>query len=415
MTAPAPAPAPAPPADDPAQTLEDVLQALQAIIDGAQGRSLTTEEADRYEKLEARLAVLKRSGEIAKRNAAYHNAAPGQILHVGVDPKPDDTQERAFRAYLRTGKENSDLVESRAQSEGVGSQGGYTVPDSFRNKIIERMKAFGGIGDVVENITTDTGAVLPWPTIDDTANSAEIVNENGAWVAQADLALGTNDLHAYTYATGGSNGNGILLPRELTQDTGIDLEGLVTRKLGERLARALAPHLVTGDGVNKPLGLVTGLTGVQVTHTGIKYDDLIAIIHSLDPAYRESGCRWAFNDLTLKAIRLIKDSNGDPIWRPLTATMATNAEGGSNGTLLDYPVTIDQGFPNINLASNTTNFGAFGNLAQGYVKRLVKSIEIVVNPWTFANKRQVEYSAWMRADGTQQDTNAYVAITAATS
>lgn len=414
MTAPA-APAPA---DDVQSgeplTLEQILGALQDILDQAQGRSLTDDEVARYLALEAKMATQNRSEEIRKRNAAYRNAAPGQILHVAT-AKQDDGLERAFNAYLRTGQENADIVQLRAQSEGVGSQGGYAVPDSFRNKIVERMKAYGGIGEVVENITTDTGAALPWVTLDDTANSGEIVNENGAWTTQSDVAIGTNELSAFTYASGGAGGNGVLLPRELTQDSAVDLEGKVSNLLGVRLARALAPHLVSGTGVKQPLGLVTGLTGVQITHAGIKYDDLIAIIHSLDPAYRESGCRWAFNDLTLKAIKLIKDSNGDPIWRPLDANMATNSEGGSNGVLLDYPVTVDQGFANINLASNTVNFGAFGNLEQGYVKRLVREIQIVVNPWSFANKRQVEYSAWMRADGTQQDTNAYVAITAATS
>lgn len=418
MTAPA-APAPAVP-DSPEQAIQDILDQLQAIIDGANARSdnsdLTAEEAERYEKLEAKLTGMKRSAEIQKRNAAWRSTAPGQIMHTGAEKK-DDTLERAFNHYLRTGQENADIagLKARAQSEGVGSQGGYLVPDSFRNKIVEKMKAYGGIGEVVESITTDTGATLPWPTLDDTANVAEIVNENGAWTAQADLVLGTNDLHAYTYAAGGAGGNGILLPRELIQDAAFDVEGLTSRILGVRLARALAPHLVTGDGVNKPLGLVHGLTGFQITHAGIKYDDLVGAMHSIDPAYRGAGCKWGFNDTSWKTVKLIKDSNGDPIWRPLTANMATNDQGGSDGTLLDFPVVIDQAFPNIDLTSNTTNWGAFGNFQEGYVKRLIKSIEVVVNPWSFANKRQIEYSAWMRADGTQQDTNAYTALTAATS
>jgi HK97 family phage major capsid protein len=412
MTAPAqPAPAPA---DDPAQLLEDILQQLQQIIDGAQGRDLTDDEVQRYEALEGKMERARRTAEVQKRNAAYRAVPAGQILHVAA-AKNDDTLERAFAAFLRTGQENGDIAELRAQGEGVGAQGGYLVPEGFRNKIVERMKAFGGIGNVVENITTDTGAPLPWVSVDDTGNTGEVVNENGAWVSGAPLVFGTNELSAYTYAAGDTNGVGILVPRELAQDSAVDLEGLVTRKLGERLARALAPHLVSGDGVKKPLGLVTGLTGVQITHAGIKYDDLINIVHSVDPAYRESGCRWAFNDATFKTIKLIKDSNGDPIWRPLDANMATNSEGGSNGVLLDYPVTIDQGFANINLASNTVNFGAFGDLQRGYVKRMVRDVQMIVNPWSYANKRQIEYSAWMRADGTQQDTNAYVAITAATS
>jgi HK97 family phage major capsid protein len=412
MTAPTP-PAPAP-ADDPAQTLEDVLQQLQAILDGAQGRDLSEDEVQRYEALEAKMQRMQRTDEIRKRNAAYNTVPAGQFVHVGT-PKKDDTLERAFVSYLRTGKENADLVQLRAQSEGTGSEGGYTVPEGFLNKVIDRMKAFGGLSNVVQNITTDSGNELPWMTLDDTGNTGEIVNENGAWTSGADLVFGTAALNAYSYAAGGAGGTGVLIPKELAQDSAVDLQGILSGKLGMRLARTLAPHLVTGTGVKQPLGITTGLTGVQVNHAGIKYDDLLTVIHSVDPAYRESGCRWAFNDATWLAIKKIKDSNGDPIWRPLTANMATNDQGGSSGILLDYPVTIDQGFPNINLSSNTTNFGVFGNLEEGYVLRTVRQVEVLVNPYSNMNKRQIEYSAWMRADATQQNTNAYVAITAATS
>ena len=88
-------------------------------------------------------------------------------MNVGAE-KRDDTLERAFSSYLRTGKENADLVELRAQSEGTGTEGGFLVPDGFRDKLVERMKAFGGLAQVVENLSTSDGRNLPWPTIDDT-------------------------------------------------------------------------------------------------------------------------------------------------------------------------------------------------------------------------------------------------------
>ncbi|NIL64772.1 phage major capsid protein [Salinispora arenicola] len=110
----------------------------------------------------------------------------------------------------------------------------------------------------------------------------------------------------------------------------------------------------------------------------------------------------------MKTIRQIKDSNGDPLWRSMTATIGDAA---STGMLLDYPYTIDQGMPDIDIDSNTVNWGAFGDIREGYVLRRVSSIEVVVNPWTRASQRQIEYTAWMRADATQQNTHAYVALT----
>jgi HK97 family phage major capsid protein len=400
------------------QTADEIMAAMDAVIASADGeeRNLTDEEIARYEELETRLQATKSHTELIKRHAAYKTAVTPTITPGHESTRKDDTLERAFSSYLRTGKENADLLELRSQSEGTGSEGGYLVPDGFRQKLVDRMKAFGGVANVVENVVTSDGRTLPWATIDDTANEGEIVDEGGTFVSGADLVFGTASLGAYSYMAGGAGSTPLRLSRELVQDAAFDTEKIVSDKLGQRLGRIQARHLVTGDGVKKPLGLITGLTGVQITHTGVKYADLLKVIHAVDPAYRDGGnCRWAFNDNSWATIQGLLDSNGDPLWRPNSANMGTSAEGGSNLMLLNYPVTIDQAFPDINLADNTVNWGTFGDLYEGYVRRAVRDIEILVNPYSRMNYREIEYTAWARMDGTQQNTSAYTAITAATS
>lgn len=390
-------------------TIDELLAALQAIIDeaAASGEGLTDEQAERYEALEAKLATARRAEEVQKRHAAYKTATPGQYV-TGTAPKADDTLERAFNAYLRTGKENSDIVELRTQSTG-NTEGGYTVPEGFRQKLVDRMKAFGGIGEVVETITTDSGNNLPWPTIDDTANVGEIVAEGGTFASGADLVFGTADLGAYKYMAGGGGNVPLRVSWELLQDSAFNVEALISNKLGERIARLQAVHLVSGTGSGQPLGIQTGLTGVEMTGAEITYDDLLRVIHSVDPAYRQGGrCRWAFSDTSLAYLRGMKDAAGDPLWRADSENMGTELGG---GTLMGYPVTIDQAFAGYTTATNAaTNWGVFGDLAEGYVRRQVKDITVVVNPWTRAANGQVEYSAWARMDATQQNVNAYKAI-----
>lgn len=391
-------------------TVEELLAALQAIIDEAGGpeAQLSEEQVERYEKLEGELKTRRASDEVRKRHQAYKTVATAPLVNVGAERK-DDTLERAFNAYMRTGKENADLVELRAQSEGTGTEGGYLVPDGFRDKLVERQKAFGGLAQVVENLSTGDGRTLPWPTIDDTGNVGEVVDEGGSFTSGADMVFGTASLGAYSYMAGGAGSTPLRVSLELAQDAAFDIEGLVSRKLGERIYRIQAPHLVTGTGVKQPQGIVTGLTPVAGTGTdAIAYDDLITWIHSVDPAYRETGCRWAFNDQSLATIKKIKDSHGDPIWRPASADMATETGG---GTLLGYPVTIDQAFPDFDITSGTTSpWGVFGNLSEGYVRRTVKDVQVLVNPYARMSNRQIEYSAWARMDGVQQNTNAYVVL-----
>lgn len=396
------------PADSPAQTLEDVLQQLQAILDASQGRDLTDDEVARYESLEGRMATLKRTEEIRKRHAAYRDAAPGQILHVAT-AKQDDGLERAFNAYMRTGIPNQDIVQLRAQGEGTGSTGGYMVPEGFRNKLVERMKAFGGVANDAETITTETGNDLPWPTVDDTSNVGEIVAEGNTFSSGADLVFGSASLGAFKYMAGGGSSLPLRVSVELLQDAAFDVEGLISRKLGERLARIQATHIASGTGVSQPLGILTGLTPVgNAANTGLTYNDMLNYMHSVDPAYRESGCRWVFNDKTLNLVQQIKDNNNRPIFRSLTADMSTDPGG---GTLLGYPVTIDQSFPDLVANSGTVIWGAFGNISEGYVIRRVRDMQLIVNPWTRAANGQVEYTAWSRMDATQQNTFAYSGLT----
>lgn len=397
------------------RTIEDIQADMNALLAAAEGRTLTDEEVTQYEALEAELATTQRTTQILARNNAYNmpaGAPTGTPVAgpVGV-PREDRGLEEAFTAFLRTGLPNADIAELRpsmAQGSSVGSEGGYLVPPGFLQKITQRMKAFGGIANIADQLSTATGNSIEWPTVDDTANTAEVVAESTAPTNQAAVVFGKKELRAHTYQTGGPGSVPIRLPRELIQDQAFDLESRLARLMGERLARGLAADLANGNGVAKPLGLVYGLTGIEpAASTGLTYDDLLKFIHSVDPAYR-ANAGWVFNDSSLKTIRQIKDSNGDPLWRSMTSTIGDSP---SDGMLLDFPYTIDQGMPNLVLNDDDVNWGAFGDITEGYILRRVRGVEVVVNPWTRANEREIEYTAWMRADATQQNTNAYVALT----
>lgn len=125
-------------------SIEEIVAALQAIIDSSSGQPLTDEQASRYEELEKQLAVARRDQEIRSRMSAYTLVQNGSVVHVGV-AKPDNTLDRAFEHYLRTGMPNQDLTEYRAQSL-TDAAGGYMVPaSSFRDKLVEQTLAFGGV------------------------------------------------------------------------------------------------------------------------------------------------------------------------------------------------------------------------------------------------------------------------------
>jgi HK97 family phage major capsid protein len=394
-------------ADGTPLTVEDLIGALQAIINNAGNRPLTDDEAQRYEQLEVQLRSAQRDVQIRSRQEAYTTAVPGglaAVVHTGA-VRTDDTLERAFDAYIRTGHENADMVELRAQATSPGSAGGFLVPETMRAKLVERLKAFGGLAAAVEEITTGSGEPLRWPTLDDTANVGVIAPENTAPTSGgADLVFGEKTLGAFKYVAPGLNNLPLQVSVELLQDAAFDVQGLVTRKLGERIGRRQAVDWVSGNGTTEPFGIDTGVSVAADTfdNATVTYDELVDAVHQVDPAYR-AGAVWTFNDQTLAQIERLLDGAGRPLLNPAAEGIST---GPSNATLLGYPVVIDQAWPTYS-DGTATKWGAFGDLRAGYVIRRVKDLTLIVNPYSRANEGKVEYTLWARADGVPQDVNAY--------
>lgn len=387
------------------KTVEELVAAMDAVVSGTEGRELTEEEVRSYEELETELSSVRKSDEIRSRQAAYTTPVNTGVV---VNASDSDDEMRAFEDYIRTGVANDDLT--RAQLEGTPSTGGYLVPEGFRNKIVEKLKAFGGLASAVQEITTGDGRNLPWPTVDDTTNTGEIVAEGATIAGGADLVFGTNDLGAYSYMAGGTGAAPLRVSWELTQDSAFPITDYITKALATRIYRGQAPHFVSGTGTGQPLGITYGKTGIEIAvNTGVTYTDLVTFVHSLDPAYVGSGnCKWAFNFTTLGVIRKLVDGNGRPIWNEANAGLSGGMPG---GTLLGFPVVIDQAFPNISAASNTVNWGVFGDLEQAYVIRRVKDVQLITFAERYAEFRETGYMAWAQADATVQDNNAYIALT----
>ena len=389
-------------------TVEELIDAMKALVEAAtaEDRELTEEEADRYETLEGQLTTARRSQEIQKRQAAY--TAP-QVMRRVATTTADDTIGRAFEHYLRTGQANHDLVELRAQGEGVGTEGGFLVPSEFRDKIVDRMVAFGGVAGEVETITTSTGSPLEFPTLDDTASEGEIIAEGAQYTGGEDLVFGTKSLGAYKYTSSGASSAPLRVSVELLQDSAFDVAALVARKMGERIARAQAAHWINGTGAGEPQGLlgstITADETVDVADV-IDYDDLLDLETLLDPAY-ETNAKWIMSKATWSVVRAIVDGNS----RPLVMEQAVSGIGAKpSPSLLGYPVVLDQEALDFGSATGPSSNIALGDFREAYVIRRVTNLTVVVNPYTRANFGQVEYTAWERADGIVQNRNAYVVL-----
>lgn len=258
------------------------------------------------------------------------------------------------RAVLKAGVQSA--KEFRTQTAGTNTAGGYTVPVELANFIVRSMKAWGPMydEDIATVITTSSGNIINIPTVDDTSKTGAKHTEGTALAddGSQDAVFGNKELSAYVYDT-----EFVKFSMELAQDSIFSMESLLGSLLGERLGRIANTELTVGDGTGDPNGVVTAssLGKTAASATALTSDELIDLLHAVDPAYRISPkVRFMFNDLTLAAIRKLKDSEGRYIWS------MGDIQKGEPGSLLGYRYSINQAMASIATGNKTVLFGDFG-------------------------------------------------------
>lgn len=392
----------------------NVWNEMTGVMDVAErdGRELTAEERAKWDKMEARLSELSADCERFEKQSELEGRFKEITAEHGLagtgSPKAGDADEarvaRAFGNFLRKGiselaPEDRSIMqarfERRAQSEGTTTAGGYLVPEGYWKRISEVLKAYGGTLGISNVIHTSTGNPLPWPNNDDTANIGGIIGEN-TQVTELDLAIGQRILNAWTYTS-----NLILVSLELLQDSAFDLDEWIPKKLGVRIGRAVANHLINGTGTGQPTGILTsvltGTAGATGETTSIIYDDIVNLVHSVDPAYRAGGnCRFVMADSSLAVIRKLKDAYGHPLWQPTVSDSDPDL-------LLGYPLTIDQSMPV--MAANAKSV-LFGDFEAGMVVRQSLDMNMMRLTERYADYLQVGFFGFLRLDARPDDVNA---------
>ncbi|MFI0528540.1 phage major capsid protein [Streptomyces scabiei] len=387
---------------------------MQEIMTAAEteARDLTAEERTNWDEAEARLTEVGGDLERLERMATLASVDRSQIVTTtgageGDQAERDARYAAAFQRYMRQGMERLNgedrelLMTGFSQIRSLGTSpdtaAGYLVPDTFRGTMTETMKAFGGLLNICNVISTSDGADLWWPTNDDTGNEGALLSE-AQEVPEQDLTIGRRELGAFTFTS-----KLVKVNWQLLQDSAFGLESWLPRKLGERIGRAVAGYLVTGTGVKQPEGLTTqvtvGKTGANGQTTSILFDDLVDLEHSIDPAYRGPNCRWLMNDLMLKVIRKLKDGENRPLWVPVPVV-------GMAATINGYQYTVDNKMP---VPAASAKSLVFGDFQAGYVVRQVQDVQTIRLNERYAEKLQTGFFGYSRIDGMVDDQAALAA------
>lgn len=393
---------------------------MKAVIDGANGRSMSAEETAKFDALNADIDGLdqqrKRLEALDQREADLKDLQErGGPDIVDKDQKrtgEPDKFEAELRAFLK-GESRSvtiapdEPVKSYAQARSIAAQqrdltkgtataGGHTVGTAFYSQLIDHMIEVSGLMQAGPTVlVTERGENLPVPRTTAHSSATSEIAEAAA-ITESDPAFNQLVLGAYKY------GVLIQVSYELMEDTYVDLMGYLAMQAGRAVGNAFGTRLITGTGSSQPQGIATaatlGVTGSASVAGAFTADQLIDLFFSVISPYRNSpGCGWLMRDATLGAVRKLKDSQNQYLWQP-------SLQVGAPDSLLGKPVYTD---PNVAAVALSARSVLFGDISRYFVRQ-VRDIRFERSDEFAFNTDLTTFRCVLRGDGGLADTSGAV-------
>jgi HK97 family phage major capsid protein len=310
----------------------------------------------------------------------------------------------AFQAWMGNGREEQNLrtMNPRAALETQSDpDGGFMVPESMDAEITR-------VQGIVSSMRR-LARVIPVSGM----THKKLHNLGGAgsgWVGEkearpetdtptlSELEFPTMELYANPAAT-----------QSILDDAQINMEQWLADEVSIAFAEQEAPAFITGSGAKRPRGFqsytnvengsyawgnigfkVSGVSAALSDSSNNGSDALLDVVYALKAGYRVNAS-WLCNDLTVAAMRKLKDENGAYLWQPGMAA-------GEPGMVHGYPVATDDSMPDI--GANAFPI-AFGDFRRGYLIVDRAGVRVLRDPYT--NKPYVMFYTTKRVGGGVQD------------
>ena len=229
-------------------------------------------------------------------------------------------------------------------SEGVGADGGFTVPPDFRDAIITQIEAEEGLLGRTNQMSTSSNSITvpvdesaPWTT---SGLFAE-------WEGDGDVA--SSKKGAFKQRTIRANKLMVLckITEELLSDSSA-MDSYLRNVVPQRMAFEINDKLISGTGAGQPFGVLNSSATVEVAKEGSQTADTINYLNILkmwSRCYAPSRSKsvWIANqDVEPQLLSLSFDygagtSNEMPIYMP-----GHNLAGSPFSTLLGRPIIFSQ-------------------------------------------------------------------------
>lgn len=331
-------------------------EAAKAFLDTKRTDSgfVSAEDSATYDRMEQEVVDLGKEidrlerqtvidAELAKASATPITNKPTAPMGDNKTGRATDEYKRAFWDNMRHKSVSYDVT--NALSIGTDSEGGYLAPDEYEKKLVEALEEEVFFRSLATTIKTSSGD-RKIPVVTSKGEAAWI--DEGGQFPESDDSFGLTSIGAFKLATM------IKVSDELLNDSVFPLANYISKEFARRIGAKEEEAFFIGDGAGKPTGIFDtkgAETGVTAASGNITFDDVMDLYYSLRAPYRNKAV-WLLNDSTVKAIRKLKDGNGNYIWQP-------SVREGEPDRILNRPYRTSIYVPEIGAGNRVMAFGDF--------------------------------------------------------
>ena len=288
-------------------------------------------------------------------------------------------EQKAFEGFIRRGKESLGPDEVKTLRVADDTAGGFLAPPQLATEVLRALVQFSPVR-AVARVGAMSAGEIKFPRLTKAIAAS--------WVSEIQLRPQDEPRFGQTSIKANEMAVRVPISNQLLEDSAIDLEAEIRFEFGQAFGLLEGQAFVTGDGVEKPLGLLVD-PAIQTVPSGhasqVTPEGLIAIMYALPAFYRNRGA-WLLNGPTVGKIRGMRDTTGRFMW-------ADALTEGQPPTLLGRPVIEAIDMPDV--AANSTPV-MFGDFASAFRIMDRVGLSVLRDPYTLASYGQTTFHARRR-------------------
>lgn len=361
----------------------DLKGQIDAILDKAKAevRAMTSEEIADFDKLENEIKNIDETIKREEKRNMNENKEIKQEMTV------EEREIKSFADYIRNQVAG---FEERADVNLEKGVNGAVIPKTIANKIMARVEEIAPVYKLATKY--NIGGTINVPQEDNTSGTITV-----AYANEFSELTSTSNKFATIELTGYLYGALTKISKSLVNNSDFNLTNWVVNKMAKRIAKFIEGELLNGTS-SKTAGVAGSYDAENMKlplakANAITADELIDL-QELIPDEYQADCIWVMNRATRKAIRKLKDGQGNYL-------LEKDSTSKWGYRLMGNDVYCSDNMPALGTASkNVIVYGDFSGLA---VKESEKS-EIQVLRERFATQHAIGVVAWGEIDAKVEDT-----------